>query len=232
MTSNLILVPGLLCSHDLWVDQIGEFEDDFDMVIFDHTSHDNLPDMVRDFLADAPERFHLAGLSMGGYVAFELLRQAADRVESLILLDTNARADRPEQVAGRQQLIERADKEDIREIAKDLLPVLVHPDRLRDEEICDRIVDMAVEVGAEAFQRQQKALIRRPDSRDFLTTIKCPTLIICGAQDALTPLKVHQEMADLIPGAELHVVDDCGHLSSMERPEEINRLMRNFLVPE
>ncbi len=229
MSGNLVLVPGLLCSHDLWLDQIGEFEEDYDLMIFDHTQYDNLPDMVRYFLADAPDSFHLAGLSMGGYIAFEIMRQAPERVETLILLDTNARADRQPQIDMREALIRRAGAEDIRSIAQELMPYLIHPDRLNDTELCERILDMASEVGAEGFQRQQRALIARPDSREALPAIACPTLIICGGGDRLTPPKVHQEMADIIPGTEYHIIPNCGHLSTMECPEEVNGLMRAFL---
>lgn len=229
MTSNLILVPGLLCSHDLWLDQIDTFEQEYDLVLFDHMSHDNLPGMVSSFLEDAPQTFILAGLSMGGYIAFEMMRQAPGRVEKLILLDTNARADRQPQIDMREELIRRAENEDIRAIAKELTDYLIHPDRMSDRDLCDRIIAMAEDVGAGAFQRQQRALISRPDSRHSLSAITCPTLIISGEQDVLTPPKVHQEMAGLIPGAVYHQIADCGHLSTMERPEAVNLLMKKFL---
>ncbi len=229
MSRNLVFIPGLLCSNDLWLDQIAEFEEDFDIILFDHMEYDNLPDMVRGFLKDAPDRFMVAGLSMGGYIAFEIMKQASNRVEKLIILDSNARADRGPQIEMREVLIDRAGKEDIRTIAQELTEYLIHADRLKDQELCDRILDMATEVGAEAFQRQQQALISRPDSRTSLPEIICPTLIICGEQDALTPPKVHQEMADLIPNSQLYIIADCGHLSTMERPEEVNHLMREFL---
>ncbi len=229
MTDNLVFIPGLLCNHDLWFGQIDAFEQDYDLALFDHMSHDNLPDMVSSFLEEAPEKFTLAGLSMGGYIAFEVMRQAAERVEKLILLDTNARADRQPQIDMRQDLIRRAENEDIRLIAKELTEYLIHPDRMNDRNLCDRIVAMAEDVGAGAFQRQQQALITRPDSRDFLAEITCPAIIISGEQDVLTPPKVHQEMAALIPGAVYHRIADCGHLSTMERPEEVNQLMKSFL---
>ena len=230
MTKNLILIPGLLCTDDMWLDQIGEFEEDFDLFLFDHTSHDNMPDMVSAFLDDAPDRFNLAGLSLGGYIAFETIRQAQDRVEKLILLDTNARADRDPQIEFRESLIKRAESEDIQVIAQELTEYLLHSDRMQDEELCQRILEMAEEIGTEGFINQQRAMIARPDSRGFLPDITCPTLILCGEQDAMTPPKVHQEMADLIPGALYHQIADCGHLSSMEQPEAVNRLMREFLV--
>ncbi len=231
MTTNFIFVSALLASHDLWLDQIGEFEEDYDLILFEHTLHDNLPDMVSAFLEDAPDSFIIAGLSMGGYIAFEILRQAPGRVEKLILLDTNARTDREPQIEMRKELINRAANEDIRNIAQELTPFLIHPDRINDQELCDRIMDMATEVGAEAFQRQQQAMITRLDTRELLPAISCPTLIICGEQDAITPPKVHQEMADLIPGAVFHQITECGHLSAMERPGEVNHLIRQFLVP-
>ncbi|PCI44883.1 MAG: alpha/beta hydrolase, partial [Alphaproteobacteria bacterium] len=200
--------------------------------LFDHTRHDNLPDMVRDFLKNAPDSFNLAGLSMGGYIAFEVMRQAPQKVKKLILLDSNARADRAPQIEIRETLIARAAKEDIRIIAGELIPYLIHPDRMVDKTLCDRILDMASDVGAKAFQRQQQALVSRPDSRGGLGNIACPTLIICGQQDVMTPPKVHREMADLIPGAIYHQIANCGHLSSMERPDEVNQLMKNFLTLE
>jgi len=226
---NMVLIPGLLCSHDLWLEQIDAFEADYDLFLFDHTSHDNLPDMVGSFLSEAPRSFILAGLSMGGYIAFEILKQASERVARLILMDTNARADRQPQIEMREELIRRAETEDIRRIARELTPYLIHPDRLQDMDLCNRISDMAAEVGAEAFQRQQHALIRRPDSREFLPEISCPTLIICGAEDGLTPPKVHQEMANMIGGAQYHQIADCGHLSTMEHPNKVNQLMRDFM---
>lgn len=229
MSRNLILIPGLLCNHDLFLDQIGEFEEDFDLSLFDHSTHDNLPDMVRVFLKDAPDSFNLCGLSMGGYMAFEVMRQAGSRVAKLILLDTNARSDRAPQVAAREELIQRAEVGDIRQIAGELTEYLIHPDRLSDQELCDRIRDMAADIGAAGFIRQQKALIKRPDSRGALPDITCPTLIICGEQDLLTPPKVHHEMADLIPNSELHIIPGCGHLSTMECPDKVNKLMREFL---
>jgi len=229
MRENLVLVPGLLCHHDLWRDQICAFEEDFNLIIFDHTRQDNLPDMVCDFLTDAPETFNLAGLSMGGYIAFEIMRQAAIRVKKLILLGTNARADRLSQVQMREALITRAGEEDIRSIAEELTEYLIHPSRLKDADLCERILDMASDVGAEGFKRQQHALIQRPDSRELLSGFTCPALIICGEEDILTPPKVHEEMVNLIAGSHYHPIANCGHLSSMECPEEVNELMRKFL---
>jgi len=229
MSKNLILVPGLLCSHDLWLDQIGEFEEDYDLSLFDHTQHDNMPDMVQSFLKDAPDSFNLAGLSMGGYISFEIIRQAGDRVEKLVLLDTNARAYRDPQIKMCEEQIKKAETEDIRVIQEDLLEFLIHPDHAGDQELCGRILDMATEIGTESFIMQQKALMNRPDSRDFLPKITCPTLIICGEQDSVTPPKVHEEMVGLLPDAQLHIIPHCGHLSTMEKPEIVNGLMRDFL---
>lgn len=229
MSENLLLVSGLLCSDDLWLDQIGAFEQDFNIMLVDHQSHDCIKDMVTAMLLDAPETFSLAGLSLGGYVAFEVMRQAPERVEKLILLDTNARADNEAQKIQRQQMIEQDANQTMVSLIQTRMHFLVHPDHLSDQNLCQRIEHMAEETGMAAYIRQQKAMLTRPDSRDGLKNINGPTLIICGDKDALTPPKVHQEMADLIAGAEFHIIKNCGHLSSMEKPDEVNRLMTDFL---
>jgi len=229
MTKNLVLISGLLCTSDLWLDQIGEFEEDYDLMLFDHASHDTIPAMVGAFLQDAPEKFNLAGLSLGGYIALEVMRQAGERVEKLILLDTNARADREPQIEVRRAAITQAETDGVQAFCKEITQHLIHPDRMADKDLGERILDMAEDIGLEGFKNQQLAMISRPDFRDFLPEITCPTLIICGQQDVMTPPKVHQEMADLIPGSQFNLIDNCGHLSTMEQPLMVSRLMRMFL---
>jgi pimeloyl-ACP methyl ester carboxylesterase len=186
--------------------------------------------IARSVLAAAPPTFALAGLSMGGYIAFEMMRQAPQRVTRLALLDTSARADRPEQVKQRHIAIGAARTVGVRAVQGLLLRMLVHPDRVHDRALSERILMMADSVGVEAFVRQQTAIIGRPDNRPFLGQIKCPTLIIVGAQDALTPPKVAEEMAAGIAGSKLEIIPDCGHLPTMERPEVVNRLLAQWLA--
>lgn len=225
----LVLVPGLLCTGDLFADQVAAFAKTRPVEIADHTTADNLPDIARHILAHAPPKFALAGLSMGGYIAFEMLRQAPERITRLALLDTNARADRPDQMKTRHVLMGAARSIGVRAVQGMLLRLLVHKDRLADRPLTSRVLRMADGIGVEAFVRQQQAILGRPDNRPFLKEIKCPTVLIVGAEDALTPVKVHEEMAAAIPGARLVVIDHCGHLSTMEKPAEVNAILQRWL---
>jgi len=228
-TEPLVLVPGLLCTADLYAPQIAAFSGQRAVTVADHTTADNLPDIARSILRNAPPKFALAGLSMGGYIAFEMLRQAPERITRLALLDTNARADRPDQVKTRAVLIGAARSIGVRAVQGMLLKFLVHKDRLDDRALTSRVLLMADGIGVNAFVRQQQAILGRPDNREFLKSIRCPTVLIVGEQDALTPVKVHEEMAGLIAGAKLEVIANCGHLATMEAPEAVNRILAAWL---
>lgn len=230
MTTPLILLPGLLCDAALWQPQVADLAGIVDCTIADLTRHEAMGDFADHVLATAPPRFALAGLSMGGYVAQEIMRRAPERVTRLALLDTSARADSEEQSARRRGLIELAKMGNFRGVTPRLLPLLIHPDRLHDEPLTEAVMGMAERVGIEAFLRQQQAILTRKDGRGDLARIGCPTLVLCGRQDQLTPLAVNEEMARLIPGARMVVVENCGHLSTLERPLEVNLALRAWLA--
>jgi len=227
----LILIPGLLCTADLWRDQVSGLADLADCQVTDeHLCHDSVAAIGRAILAAAPPRFALAGLSMGGYIAFEILRQAPDRVTRLALLDTAAGADDAAKLASRRDLIALARKGKFKGVTERLLPLLIHPNRLGDATLTGRIMAMALAVGRDRFLTQQKAIMDRPDSRSGLSTIGCPTLVLCGMEDQRTPIDQAREMAAGISGARLVLVETCGHMSTMERPDEVNRAMRDWLA--
>src|SRR6202167_645461 len=228
--TSLVLLPGLLCDRELWRRQIESLGDVASPWVADLTLDDSMAAMARRVLAAAPPDFALAGLSMGGYCALEIMRQAPARVTRLALLDTGARADSPEQTARRRGLIELAEKGDFKGVTPRLLPLVLHPDRLKDAELTGRVTAMAHRVGKEAFLRQQKAIMGRIDSRPYLARIACATLLLCGRQDQLTPPALHEEMAALSPGALLEVSEDCGHLSTMERPDAVDAALRIWLT--
>ena len=200
-----------------------------DPIIGDVTKGASMPEMARAVLDVAPERFALAGLSMGGYVALQIVRDAPERVARLALLDTSARADTLGQTATRRELIELSQEGRFDEVPHRLLPNIVHPDRLDDARLTLIVFAMAEAVGLEAFVRQEEAIIGRPDSREDLQGIACPTLLLCGREDALTPMHLHEEMAGLIPNSRLHVIERCGHLSALERPEAVTTALREWL---
>jgi pimeloyl-ACP methyl ester carboxylesterase len=228
---GLLLVPGLLCDSLLWEAQIEALKGHAACWVADHTRSDTLAGVASDVLRDAPfERFALAGLSMGGYVALEIVRQAAQRVERLALLDTSARADTPEQRERREGLISLAQRGRFVGVTQALLPLLVHRARLGDDELVSTVKKMAANTGQKAFVRQERAIMSRSDSLPLLPSIACPTLVLCGRQDALTPLERHEEMARSIPGASLKVIEDCGHLSTLERPAEVSAALLRWLA--
>ena len=226
----LVLVPGLLCSAALFAPQVAQLGRDRHVIVADHTRADRMAEIATGILAASPERFALAGLSMGGYVALEIVRQAPERVTHLALLDTSARPDVPERVADRRRLIEIARTEGVARVQRLLLPRLVHPDRMADAALVEAVVRMAEETGLDAFLRQQEAIIARPDSRPLLAAIRCPTLVLVGADDQLTPPELAREMAAGIAGSRLAVVAACGHLSSLEQPGEVSRALAGLLA--
>ena len=228
--TNLVLVPGLLCTKALWAPQVEALGDIAEITVADHTRHDSMAAIAQSILDAAPERFALAGLSMGGYIAYEIVRQAPQRVTKLALLDTGSRADTPERAAARRELIATAEREGARRAQQLLMPVLIHKARLADKPLVQTIEQMADDIGVDAFKRQQAAIMTRPDNRPFLPSIACPTLVLVGREDALTPVELSQEIAAGIPGARLEIIPDCGHLSTMEQPEAVNRALRAWLA--
>ena len=227
---NLVLVPGLLCDAAMWEHQSRYLSGTAEIKVADVTRSETMVDMAEAVLAMAPERFSLAGLSMGGYVSLEIMRRAPSRVTKLALLDTSARSDTEEQSTRRQHFIQLTEERRFSEVISTLLSLLVHPDRMKDEQLCYDIKEMNRRVGPEVFLRQQAAIIGRQDSRNDLSKMTCPTLILCGRQDALTPLEVHEEMSSGIPEARLAIIEDCGHMSTMERPQAVTALLRDWLL--
>lgn len=229
---GLVLVPGLLCDALLWGEQIEALGADFKCWVADHTRSQTMAGVAADVLRDAPfERFALAGLSMGGYIALEILRQAAHRVDRLALLDTSARADTPEQLERRRGLIALARRGRFIGVTHAMLPLFIHPSRLEDEKLVSTVKEMAKNTGHNGFIRQEQAIMSRADSLSLFPAIRCPTLVLCGRQDAVAPLDRHQEMAKGIPGATLVVIEECGHLSTLERPAEVSAALRAWLPP-
>ena len=202
------------------------------IVVADLTKQDTMQEMAASVLRDVPfETFALAGLSMGGYVAQEIMRHAPQRVTRLALLDTRARPETPEETLRRRALMELAQTgKGFTPVTNRMLPLMLHPSRVKDQPLVGVIRDMANRVGLEAYLRQQEAIIARPDFRPNLANIKCPTLVLCGREDQLTPLDCSEEMASAIPDANLEVVEECGHMSTLERPEQVNRALQKWLA--
>jgi pimeloyl-ACP methyl ester carboxylesterase len=229
MPEPLILLPGLLCDRRLFAAQLPALAAETEVTVADLTRDGTIAAMADRVLAAAPARFALAGLSMGGYVAFEILRRAPQRVARLAILDTQARADTEEALARRRGLMQLAEKGEFKGVSPRLMPFFIHRDRLGDRELTGTVRAMAESVGRDGFLRQQAAIMARPDSRPDLPAIACPTLVLAGREDAVTPPERQHEMATAIPDATLVLLPRCGHLSPLERPGAVTRQLLLWL---
>jgi len=224
-----VLIPGLLASARLYAGQIPPLWRVGPVTIADHTRDDSMSAIAQRILSIAPARFALVGLSMGGYISFEILRQAPERIERLALLDTSARADLPEQSVMRRAHMQLASQGRLAETLEQQWPRLVHPAHRGDAALRELLRVMADEVGPAAFIRQQTANLGRRDSRPTLASIRCPTLVLVGEEDELTPPERAAEIAAGIAGARLVTVPQSGHLSTLEQPEAVTRALLQWL---
>jgi len=230
MSETLILLPGLLCDFRLWAHQAAALAPGTKVVVPDLSQDESLGAMAERVLAAAPPRFALGGLSMGGYLAMEIMRRAPDRVERLALMCTNALADPPEQRQRRQDAIAlAASPAGFDQVIAAQTAVLFSARSAADPALSALFRAMALAVGPEGFARQQRAIMARPDSRPSLGTIACPTLVLCGAQDTLTPPDLHRTLAEAIPAARLEIVEDSGHLAPIEQPEPVSAALSSWL---
>jgi len=225
----LVLVPGLLCSARVYLPQIASLWPLGPVTVADHRRDDTMAAIAARILADAPPRFALAGLSMGGYIAFAMMRQAPQRIAKLALLGTSARPDMPEQTAEREKFISMSEAGQFADVTAVLTLRYLHRNRHNDDTLKGIIHDMAAENGTETFVRHLRAIMSRPDSRPLLAAIRYPTLVLVGDGDELLPPALAKEIAAGIPGARLVIVPDCGHLCTLEKPEPVNAALAEWL---
>ncbi len=232
MTSStlpILLIPGLASSARIYLPVVQAMWAFGPVTIANHIRHDSMAAIAQRILADAPPRFALAGHSMGGYIAFEIMRQAPERVAKLALINTQARPDTPEASERRRALMAQVKTGGPRAALDVLWPNMVHPSRLNDTPLKEMVFAMGDDVGADGFLRQQAAIIGRADSRPTLAQIACPTLVLSGDQDNVIPNALSTEMADGINGAKLVILPKCGHMSQIERPHETSAALVDWL---
>jgi pimeloyl-ACP methyl ester carboxylesterase len=227
----LLLIPGLNCSARLFAPQMSALWCRRPVMVADHSTADSIEDLAEHILAAAPPRFALAGFSMGGFIALEILRRSPERVERLALLSTSAAPERPDQAIAstRRERIAMARSGRFDEIAPLHFARNVHPSRQGDEALRALHRRMTQEVGPQAYIRQQTAIGRRPDARPSLNRIGCPTLVLVGDADQLTPPAQAEELHADITGSRLLVVEKCGHLAPLERPEAVGNALEQWL---
>jgi len=229
MKEVLYLLPGLLCDRSLWRHQIEVLSQNYEVHVADFSSGDRIEAYADMVIDQAPEQFSLAALSMGAYVAFEIVKREPERVKRLALLDASPYADLPEHGEYRTSMMSLCKENGLGDVMEASLPLLIHSSRYQDEELVKTIDAMAHRVGVEGFLQQQTALLNRCDYFDGLKNIQCPTAIIVGRQDGMTPVKVSKKMHDEIPNSNLVEIENCGHLSTMEQPEAVTAVLRYWL---
>lgn len=226
---TLVLVPGLVGDAQMWRDQLtglAEFEPQVTDV---HMRHASIPEMAAALLARFEGPLALCGASMGGMVAMEAARQAPDRVRGLALLGTNPRPEDDEMRRVRQNAIDLFAQGRVAEVIEPNAGLAFHPEHARDAALVGRYLEFVLRAGAEQLIRQNRAVIARPDARVHLPQLRCPVLVMCGEDDQLTPPELSREIASLVPGAELVLLPQCGHMLSMEQPQAVNEQLRRWL---
>lgn len=225
----IVLIPGLNCTARIFADQIPELWRFGPVTIANHMQGDSIAAIASNILDAAPPRFALVGFSLGGYLAFEIMRQAANRVEKLAILDSSARPETPEQAKRRLERIAMARSGRYRDHLDEHYPMIVHPSRRGEAGLRLIYYAMADEYGSDAFVRHSTAIIKRADSREDLASIGCPTLVLVGDSDEVMPPDAAEEMAATIPGARLVVVPECGHMSPIEKPDDVNKALADWM---
>ena len=231
-TMPILLVPGLASSPRIYAPVVPALWRFGPVTVANHIRDDSIGAIARRILAEAPPRFALAGHSMGGYIAFEIMRQAPERVARLALINTQARPDTPEATERRRGQITRAQACDYPALLDELFEGFVHPSRRGDAALRRLVQDMGNDIGADAFVRQQTAVIGRADSRPTLAVIACPTLVLTGDQDNTIPNSLSAEIAEGIPGAKLNILAHCGHLPQAEQPQATAQALVEWLGSE
>lgn len=226
----LVFLPGMMCDARLFGPQIAAFSADRAVTVAPVTQGERVEEIASILLDALPKRFALAGLSFGGIVAMEVLRRAPDRVTRLALLDTNPLAETPQMAAMREPQIVKVRAGRLREVmAEEMKPNYLAPGPFKNE-VLDLVMDMATALGPDVFVRQSRALQKRRDQQATLRQCKVPAMVMCGAHDALCPPKRHEFMAELIPFAELRILDQSGHLPTLEQPDETIAVLRDWLA--
>ena len=225
----ILLVPGLICTAEIFAPQILALWPHGPVTIASTLAGKTIAEMAANILAAAPPRFALGGISMGGYLCFEISRQAPDRVLKLALIDTSARPDTPEQTAFRETRIAEAQAGGFEAAMLAQFPIVVDPRHVDDPALKALHLGMARVIGVDGYVRQQRAIIGRPDSRPTLAAINVPTLVIVGENDRLTPPELSREMAQGIAGAQLAIIPGAGHMSTREQPDLVNAALVKWL---
>ncbi len=223
------LLSGQLCTEQVWRDQIRALEELTSVWVFVPREHDTVGEIAKAVLDSLPERFSIIAHAMGGFVAFEILRRAPERVVSVALLSTLAPNDTPPQTARRQGYLRLVEAGKFADVVGERIPILLRPAGREDSALVSIVRKMAEDTGPEVFLRQQRAIMTRPDSRPGLSAITCPTLILFARQDGIVTMEHQREMHEGIADSRLEIIEDCGHLMTLESPELVSKALADWI---
>jgi pimeloyl-ACP methyl ester carboxylesterase len=230
MSHDIVLIPSQLCTESVFEPQMPVLSSLGRPRVFVQRDHDTVGAMAQSVLDASPERFTLITHGMGGFVAFEMLRRAPGRIQRLVLMSALAPADTPKQTERRMGYIRLVEQGRFDGIIEERIPMLVHPSRTGDAALTAILRRMASDTGPEVFQRQQRAIMARPDSRPMLASIACPTMLVFGRQDGITTIEHQNEMVETIGDVRLEIIEDCGHMMTLEKADAVNGLLKRFLT--
>ena len=229
-TAAIVFITGQLCDKRIWRAQADLLSSVADISFACPDSEDTVAEAATRILGEAPATFSLVAHAMGGFVALEMMRQAPQRIARLALLATNAEPDDPAQLPRRLEYRQMVEDGRFDELISQRYPLVLHPALVTDPQYRKIVDDMAHAIGPERFLHQQSIVLSRPDSRPHLHAVRCPCLLIVGRQDRLASVEQHREIAALVASAELHILEDCGHFSPLEKPQQVNQLLSQWLV--
>lgn len=231
MPEPLVLLPGLQSDHRSWVHQVSHFERQRPVIVpYGHQFCDSIPDMAESVLKQLPERFHLAAWSMGGYIALQMLERIRHRMTSLVFVSTSARPEDANSTPRRLELMALAEQQGMAVSQKLSISQSCLDAGGLDPASRAGIYQAAVDIGLDAYKGQQNAIIHRPDARSRLSLVDCPTLVIVGDSDTVTPPDCAREISAAIPGSHLEIIPDCGHCAPLEYPDLTNRLLESWIM--
>ena len=224
------MVPGMRCDERIFSPQIEALSQNLEVTIADISNFSSVRELASDVLKKAPKIFSLLGHSMGGIVAMEIYSQAPDRIEKLILMDTNPKAELDEVKLKREPQIREVNKGKLLEVMRDEMK----PNYLAESEnktsVLSICMDMALNLGPDVFINQSRALQSRLDQQNTIQSIKIPVLIMCGSEDKLCPVERHEMMHNMISDSDLKIINNAGHMPTLEQPRETTEVIKEWLM--
>ena len=227
---QIVFIPGLLLTPALFVHQNDALSGDYTIHHADTTGLDSITAIAVRILDTVNGAFTPVGLSMGGYITLELARLAPDRLDAMVVMDSNAQADPPDRIDARKALIEMSYRGKFKGVTRSLLPSFIAPHHLEDDALCQHVMDMAGIIGQENFVLQQKAIMERRDQFDTLKAFSKKSLFVVGDLDVLTPPEQVQAMADATRGSHYVEISNTGHLPPVESPKATTATLTHFLT--